>query len=68
MVINHFIRDLKRFNRHINGSTIEYDLGPYHERLVEIKNYEAQLKEKTDLYLKEQSKPMPLSVQPLSVC
>jgi preprotein translocase subunit SecA len=46
------MKNLKQRYSRICGSTLEYDLTPYYERLTEIKNFQAQLKKKTDQQLK----------------
>lgn len=49
-------RNMKQRYRRMCGSTLEYDLTPYYERLNEIRDIQAELKKKTDRQLKAISK------------
>ena len=63
MIFDNLSRNLKRFHRRINGSTTEYNLKPYYEKLIEIKKYEEQLKKKTDHQLKGLSKKLAIQAK-----
>ncbi len=48
-----FVQELKNLYNRLNGSTLEYDISGYGERLNEIKKRAAKLKHETDQRLKD---------------